>query len=110
MMGDARRLGLAALALLAVLALSACEREPRRHVVEIGAMAYEPAALEVATGDTVTWTNGDIVPHTVTFADGESTADHLDRGETLEIVAREPGTVQYRCRYHPSMVATLTVR
>ena len=79
-------------------------------MVEIGAMAYEPAALEVAMGDTVAWSNGDVVPHTVTFANGESDADHLDRGDTLEIVAREAGTVQYRCRYHPSMVATLIVR
>lgn len=45
------------------------------HVVEMTAVAFEPAALTVAVGDTVAWTHAEGEPHTVTAA-----ADGLPEG------------------------------
>jgi plastocyanin len=40
------------------------------HAVSISGMKFNPANLEVAAGDTVTFTNQDSAPHTATANDG----------------------------------------
>lgn len=83
---------------------------PRRHVVEIRAMRFVPAVLEVAAGDTIVWINHDLVPHTAT-ARGNVKWDTgtLLQGEAGQVVARR-GEVQYECLLHPVMRGTLRVR
>ena len=72
-------------------------------------MAFEPATLEVAPGDTVTWINQDIVPHTVTGA-GErwDSGELAPEGRFIWVVTAE-GPMRYECRYHPMMTGELTV-
>ncbi|HEU5040892.1 MAG TPA: cupredoxin family copper-binding protein [Gemmatimonadales bacterium] len=78
--------------------------------VAIENFAYVPPSLSVATGATITWTNGDEAPHTVTADDGESfESGILNQGGTFELVAPEPGTYEYHCEVHPFMTGTLTV-
>lgn len=83
---------------------------PRRHVVEIRGMAFEPAALEVAPGDTVVWINRDMVPHTATSAgrDGWDTGI-LARGDSGSRVFHRAGTTAYVCALHPTMRGAVTV-
>ena len=72
--------------------------------------AYVPPALTVASGSTVTWTNGDNVSHTVTADDGRSFgSDLLGKGQAFQLTAPAPGTYTYHCAIHPFMKATLTV-
>jgi plastocyanin len=78
--------------------------------VAIMNFAYVPPALSVASGTTVTWTNGDDVAHTVTADDGKSFAsDLLGKGRAFQLTAPAPGTYTYHCSVHPFMKATLTV-
>ena len=61
--------------LLLLLALAAgcgakADSAPRIHQIAIQGFVYTPASLEVAVGDTVVWTNRDVVPHTVTAESG----------------------------------------
>ena len=79
--------------------------------VEIRALAFQTAALRVALGDTVTWTNQEIVPHTVTSdgPDASLQSPMLARDSTFTWVAKAIGTVRYHCQYHPSMIATVEV-
>jgi plastocyanin len=59
---------------------------------------FEPQTIQVAAGDTVTWTNGDNFTHTVQV-DGEE--DHeVEPGESVEIEFDEAGTYHYVCRLH----------
>lgn len=100
----------AAITLLGAGALAAGKPAvPRRHVVEIRGMAFVPAVLQVARGDTVIWVNRDIVPHTATAGKAWDTGT-LAREERGVIVSRRPGRLEYGCTLHPTMRATLITR
>lgn len=82
---------------------------PRRHVVEIRGLTFEPSLLRVSPGDTVVWRNADLVPHTVTAGDGRWDSGPLAAGETwLRVVGDEaPARQPYFCRFHPVMQGAL---
>lgn len=80
--------------------------------------AYDPLDLEVEVGTTVTWTNDDIVAHTVTSGvadDSGAEADDIfdsgfvEPGETFSHTFDEAGTFPYFCTPHPWMRGTVTV-
>ena len=59
---------------------------------------FDPKTIEVAAGDTVTWTNADNFTHTVQV-DGQE--DHkVERGESVSITFDTPGTYHYVCTLH----------
>jgi plastocyanin len=69
---------------------------------------FEPKAIRVAAGDTVTWTNDDNFTHTVKV-DGQE--DHkVGRGDSVSITFSKPGTYHYVCTLHrKDMDGTVTV-
>ncbi|MCC5949994.1 MAG: cupredoxin domain-containing protein [Nitriliruptoraceae bacterium] len=75
---------------------------------------FEPADIEVTVGTTVTFTNQDIVRHTVTSGpsgEPDGTFDlPLDaQGDEVTFTFDEPGTYDYYCDLHRAMVGTVTV-
>ena len=59
---------------------------------------FDPEAIEIDAGQTVTWTNEDNFTHTVKV-DGQD--DHkFDRGESFSITFDKPGTYHYVCTLH----------
>lgn len=84
---------------------------PRRHAVEIRGMAFHPAVLKLAAGDTVVWHNSDIVPHTATAdsSPGWSTGV-LARDESGTHVPNRRGTSEYFCELHPGMKGRLIIQ
>jgi len=89
--------------------LSGARPGPGRHEVEIRGMAFHPAVLEVAPGDTVVWVNRDIVPHTATAKPAWDTGT-LTQGRHGTIISRQPGELRYVCTLHPTMQGTLVTR
>ena len=79
--------------------------------VDIKNYAYNPASLTVSVGDTVTWTNEDTAPHTVTVSDGPEkfNSPTLQQGQTWSYTFTKAGTYSYYCAVHPDMKATVTV-
>ena len=73
-------------------------------------MKFVPERLEVAAGDRITWTNRDIVPHTVTAKSAGIESGELAQGKSWTYVARKPGEIAYICRLHPVMHGTLIVK
>jgi amicyanin len=71
--------------------------------------AYQPANMQVRAGTTVTWTNQDNVPHSVTFKHGMMDSGLISQGQSFSYTFNTPGTYQYYCTVHPYMVATVTV-
>jgi plastocyanin len=109
---SARRVAsLAAATLLILPALFASfSPSPARgatHSIEIGDGFFSPATLTVAVGDTVTWTNVDDSPHTVSA--GTFDSGNLDEGQTFSFTFTEAGTFDYVCSYHDEMTASITV-
>ena len=83
----------------------------KRHTVSMEGMAFKPARLTVAVGDTVVWTNKDIVPHTAA-APGPQGWDtgELSQGQSGQYVPTRKGEVKYGCGLHPAMEGTLVVQ
>ena len=97
---------------LAVLVLLA-PPPPRRHVVEIRGMAFHPAVLTVAPGDTVVWINRDVVPHSATTAGGGGPrwdTGELQQGQDGRYVPHRAGEAPYVCTLHPTMQGKLIIQ
>ena len=73
-------------------------------------MKFVPERLEVAAGDRITWTNRDIVPHTVTARAEGIESGELAQGKSWTYVARRKGEIAYICRLHPVMHGRLIVK
>ncbi|HEV2583260.1 MAG TPA: cupredoxin family copper-binding protein [Ktedonobacteraceae bacterium] len=71
--------------------------------------AYQYANMQVKVGTTVTWTNHDSAPHSVTFKNGMKDSGLLYQGQSFSYTFNTPGTYQYYCTIHPYMGATVTV-
>jgi plastocyanin len=77
--------------------------------VTMGGLAFHPATVEVAVGESVDWLNDDAVPHTVTANDGSFNSGLLNAGDGFSNTFETPGTFDYFCAIHPQMRATVTV-
>jgi plastocyanin len=105
------RIAALAAAILCVLAPAAAGRpEPRTHTVSIENMRFQPERLTVAPGDTVVWTNKDLVPHTATSDEGGFDSEIIQAEKSWRFTAREKGDFAYLCTFHPTMTAVLQVR
>ena len=91
----------------ALFAFAACGAPGSRDVA-IREFAYQPPVLHAASGDTIVWTNQDIVPHTVTF-EGLDRPDSVAAGATWRLVVPAGDTLRYWCRYHPAMTGVVVV-
>lgn len=62
---------------------------------------FDPVAISVDAGATVTWKNEDNFTHDVTIEDGDDTGEHTVKpGDQVKITFDEPGTYDYVCRLH----------
>ena len=73
--------------------------------------SFQPAALTVQPGDTVTWTNYDDAPHTVTTSSGPEaiSSPTLQKGQSYSFTFTKPGVDHYYCSVHPQMTGSVTV-
>jgi plastocyanin len=79
--------------------------------VDIRDFAYSPNPIEIAVGDTVTWTNQDEVPHTATGEDrGVLQSGTISPGASFSQVFPEAGEFGYFCEFHPNMTGTVVVQ
>src|SRR4051812_11316242 len=70
--------------------------------------AFDPKAITVKAGTTVTWKNGDTTSHAI--ADDKAAFNGpLDPGTPFSHAYSSPGTFGYHCSIHPSMTGTVTV-
>jgi len=71
-------------------------------------LAISPAEATARVGDTIEWINKDIFAHTATARNGDWDVT-LPPKKTGTLVLTKTGTIDYYCRFHPNMKATLTV-
>jgi plastocyanin len=79
------------------------------HHVEIRAFEFAPEHLTVKVGDTIVWTNFDIVPHTATADDLSWETETLEQSASARMTVVEGMTVDYFCAFHPHMRARLQI-
>lgn len=80
------------------------------HKVMIEGMKFSPAAIDVAVGDTITFTNMDGAPHTATAKDGAFDTGRLSKGQSADVKISSAGVVNYFCAVHPSMKAEVSAK
>ena len=71
-------------------------------------LVISPAEVSAKVGDTITWINKDVFAHTATAKNGDFDVT-LPPNKSAASVLKKAGTVDYYCRYHPNMKATLKI-
>ena len=102
-MSQGRHLVLAlALGLIAVPAHAATIQIVMENLV------ISPAAASAKVGDTIEWVNKDVLAHTATARNGDFDV-MMPAKQTVTSLLKKAGTVDYYCRFHPNMKATLKI-
>lgn len=79
--------------------------------VEISNLTYSPASITISAGQSVTWTNNDTVPHTVTAKDRDALqSGTIQPGDTFTQTFDTPGTYEYFCEFHSNMSGVVVVK
>ena len=98
------------LPVLALLSLAAIAVPAHAATIQIVMenLVISPAETSVKVGDTIEWINKDIFAHTATARNGDWDVT-MPPNKTVTSVLRKAGTVEYYCRFHPNMKATLVI-
>ena len=104
---DLFRLAAASAAALPVLASRAAAQTT--HTIQIQNFAFAPAAITIAAGDTVVFTNLDSAPHTASADGGVWDTGRLDQGGSVSITFSSPASFTYFCAFHPNMRGSITI-
>ena len=78
--------------------------------VQIDNFTFKAPVTTVKVGTTVTWTNGDDIPHTVVSKDGVFKSKVLDTGDHFSFTFAKAGQFGYFCSLHPHMTGTIIVK
>ncbi|MFA5129129.1 MAG: cupredoxin family copper-binding protein [Patescibacteria group bacterium] len=81
---------------------------PKTATVVIQDYSFNPPSVTIAAGGEVTWTNSDLVNHTVTGEDWGSELFGKDRSFTKKF--ETPGVYPYHCAPHPNMTGRVVVK
>src|ERR1044072_546672 len=81
-----------------------------------GDKSYSPEPIEIKSGQTITWFNGDTISHTVASGrDGDLDegnlfdSDAIIPNQSYSLTFDTPGEFDYYCIYHPTMVGEVIV-
>ena len=94
--------------LAALLIACALPASAANHSVSIKGMKFSPASLTVAAGDTITFTNGDAMPHTASGAAFDT--GNIAPGKSKKVKVSAAGAHAYKCKLHPSMKGKVTAK
>jgi plastocyanin len=97
-------------ALLVAAAISAASAAQAANItVKIDNFTFNPQTIRVKVGDTVTWTNADDIPHTVTSKTSAFRSKALDTDDQFTFTFTTPGSFEYFCSLHPHMTGSIVV-
>ena len=71
-------------------------------------LVISPAEVSAKVGDTLEHVNKDVLAHTATATNGDFDVT-MPPKKTVTYVLKKAGTVDYYCRFHPNMKATLKI-
>ena len=71
-------------------------------------LVISPVETPAKVGDTIEWINKDVLVHTATERNGDWDIS-LPPKKSGSLVLKKAGMVDYYCRFHPNMKATLAV-
>jgi plastocyanin len=78
--------------------------------IKIENFTFNPASITVKPGTTVTWINGDDIPHSVVENNKVFKSPPLDTGQKFSMVFNATGEVNYFCGFHNHMTGKIVVQ
>jgi len=84
--------------------------EPTTHLIEISQFRFVPDNLSVQPGDTIIWTNRDVVPHKATAIDESWDTGALKTGNSGSVLVTEDFSLRYFCPYHPTTAKRFPIK
>jgi plastocyanin len=93
-----------------VSTLSPAAPRSMAYAIDIEAMRFSPATLEVKMGDIVTWRNKDAFPHNASAENGAFGSGDIQSGRSWKFKAGKKGVFPYVCTLHPGMKSVLIVK
>src|SRR4051812_19891502 len=93
---------------VALLLLAGCAAQPSAAAAPVEtaqvtmppSYRFDPPAIQVPAGTTVTWRNNDHFTHSVSVADGKLSFLNLPPGQSGALTFDQPGAYDYVCTYH----------
>jgi len=107
---QAAALAVAGLLMSTVSVMTKAAPPPPAAAVQIGNFTFKNPVVTVKPGTTVTWTNGDDIPHTVVSKDGVCKSKVLDTGDKFSFTFAKAGQFGYFCSLHPHMTGLIVVK
>ena len=89
------------------LTLAATPVEAETIEVTIDKLVFSPASVQAKVGDTIEWTNKDILAHTATVKGGWDVM--IPAKSKGKVTLKSAGAVDYFCRFHPNMKGHIEV-
>lgn len=99
---------LAAIATAVLLVAMAVPAHAATIEITMENLEMSPKNASAKIGDTIEWINKDVFAHTATAGNGDFDVN-LPAKKSGTFVLKKAGTVDYYCRYHPNMKATLKI-
>jgi plastocyanin len=100
--------GLCCLVALAIVVQSIVPASAATVQIVMENLVISPAEVSAKVGDTIEWVNKDVFVHTATAKNGDFDVT-LPPKKSATFAVKRAGTVDYYCRYHPNMKATLKI-
>jgi plastocyanin len=104
-----RTLALGAMTGLVAVAIAGSPARAADIQVKIDNFTFNPQQITVKAGDTVTWTNHDDIPHTVTSKTLLFRSKAVDTDDKFSFTFAKPGSYPYFCSLHPHMTGSIVV-
>ena len=92
-----------------IASAAAADTTPRTLAIKMQKESFVPPKATVGVGTSITWTNTDTVPHSVTADDKRFDSGAILPGKKFQWTVSGSGPIQYHCIFHPSMTAVLSV-
>jgi plastocyanin len=83
---------------------------PKNHVVKITSFEFVPQNVVVSVGDTISWINEDLAPHTATADEGGWDTGEMAKNDTKSITVTSGMETSYFCAYHPHMKGKIELK
>jgi plastocyanin len=99
---------LASIALAAIFMAMVVPARAATIEITMENLVVSPVEVSAKVGDTINWINKDVFAHTATARSGDFDV-MLPPKKSASFVLKKAGTVEYYCRYHPNMKATLKI-
>jgi len=82
-----------------------------KHVyIDVSDNSFNPQAVTIKAGTTVTWINNDNVVHKILSDNGGPSSNNLSNGQSYSFVYRVLGIYGYHDSIYPSMTGTIIVK